>query len=263
VVKAAVFPVRVTVASVVAPSLKVTLPVGVPAPGATVVTVAVKVSDWPKTDGLGPVVRAIAVVVLAWFTVCVTVLEVLAPKVLATPAYDAVRLCGLPATVRVETESVAVPLTSVGVPNVVAPSLNVTVPPVGTVVPAVWATIAVSVVDCPNTVGLTELVSVVEVGSTTLRVPVPVAVPAWQVPPPFAASTVNVVEPGGVAIVVEIVRVEVGSVFVTDVGLNDAVAPVGKAVVMLNGDVQALPLPLKPTVTVYTALPIGATGLGD
>ena len=37
--------------SVVAPSLKVTVPVGVPAPGACD-TVAVKVTDWPKADGL-------------------------------------------------------------------------------------------------------------------------------------------------------------------------------------------------------------------
>ena len=38
--------------SVVVPSLNVTVPVGVPAPGALTVTVAVNVTDWPKTDGL-------------------------------------------------------------------------------------------------------------------------------------------------------------------------------------------------------------------
>ena len=32
--------------------LKVTVPAGVPAPGALVVTVAVKVTGWPNTDGL-------------------------------------------------------------------------------------------------------------------------------------------------------------------------------------------------------------------
>jgi hypothetical protein len=37
---------------VVEPSLKVTVPVGVPEPGAFAVTVAVKVIDWPKTEGL-------------------------------------------------------------------------------------------------------------------------------------------------------------------------------------------------------------------
>ncbi len=34
------------------PSLKVTVPLGVPAPGATAATVAVNVTRWPKTDGL-------------------------------------------------------------------------------------------------------------------------------------------------------------------------------------------------------------------
>jgi hypothetical protein len=36
----------------VEPSLKVTVLVGVPEPGATAVTVAVKVTAWPKTEGL-------------------------------------------------------------------------------------------------------------------------------------------------------------------------------------------------------------------
>ena len=40
-------------ASVVAPSVKVTVPVGVPVPGATATTVAVKVTVWANTDGLG------------------------------------------------------------------------------------------------------------------------------------------------------------------------------------------------------------------
>ena len=126
--------------------------------------------------------------------------------------------------------------------------------PVGTVVPAVWATVAVSVVLCPKTDGLTELVSVVVVFSKTTSVAVPVAVPAWQVPPPLAASTVNVVEPGGVAFVVLIVKVEVAfpPVLVTEEGANVAVAPVGSdgGVWMLNGDVHELPFPLKFTVTV-------------
>ncbi len=59
------FPVRLTVPRADAPSLNVTVPVGVPAPGATAATVVVKVIDWPKTDGLGPAVRTIVVVVLA------------------------------------------------------------------------------------------------------------------------------------------------------------------------------------------------------
>lgn len=48
--------------SVVAPSLNVTVPVGVPAPGATALTVAVNVTVCPKTDGF---TEDIAVVVVA------------------------------------------------------------------------------------------------------------------------------------------------------------------------------------------------------
>ena len=42
----------VPVPSVLLPSLKVTVPVAVPEPGALAVTVAVNVTDCPKTDGL-------------------------------------------------------------------------------------------------------------------------------------------------------------------------------------------------------------------
>ena len=63
------------VPSVVAPSLNVTVPVGVPAPGAVAVTVAVKVTDWPNTDGLTE--EATPVLVPALLTVCVKLTEVL------------------------------------------------------------------------------------------------------------------------------------------------------------------------------------------
>ena len=43
-------------------SLKVTVPVGMPAPGPFAVTVAVKVTVWPKTDGAG---EAATIVVVA------------------------------------------------------------------------------------------------------------------------------------------------------------------------------------------------------
>ena len=42
----------VPVPMVVPLSLNVTVPVGVPAPGATGATVAVKVTDWPDLEGL-------------------------------------------------------------------------------------------------------------------------------------------------------------------------------------------------------------------
>ena len=42
----------VNVPSVVLPSSKVSMPVGVPAPGLIGVTVPVKLTDWPYTEGL-------------------------------------------------------------------------------------------------------------------------------------------------------------------------------------------------------------------
>jgi hypothetical protein len=50
-----------------APSLNVTVPVGVPEPGLFTVTVAVNVTPCPNTDGFGADSKA--VVVWAWFTV--------------------------------------------------------------------------------------------------------------------------------------------------------------------------------------------------
>ena len=50
---------NVPVPSVVVPSLNVTVPVGVPP---LLVTVAVKVTDWPKVEGFVPEDRAVVVV---------------------------------------------------------------------------------------------------------------------------------------------------------------------------------------------------------
>ncbi|MDE3229382.1 MAG: hypothetical protein KGO05_05845 [Chloroflexota bacterium] len=58
-----------------------TVPVGVPAPGAVTLTVAVKVTVWPNDEGLAEEVRA--VVVLAWLTVWVSVPAL--PVKLASP----------------------------------------------------------------------------------------------------------------------------------------------------------------------------------
>ena len=62
---------RIRVARLVVPSLNVTVvPAGgVPLPGATALTVAVKVTDWPNTVGL--VEELMVVVVLAALTVWV------------------------------------------------------------------------------------------------------------------------------------------------------------------------------------------------
>src|SRR6266487_916316 len=75
-------PDKVTVPKLLPSILNCTVPVGVPEPGATAVTVAVKVIDWPKQDGFAELVTA--VVVLALFTVCVRFGEVLVLK-LALP----------------------------------------------------------------------------------------------------------------------------------------------------------------------------------
>ena len=45
-------PLRVPVPSVAAPSMKVTVPLGVLLAGGCPMTVAVKTTDWPKTEGL-------------------------------------------------------------------------------------------------------------------------------------------------------------------------------------------------------------------
>jgi hypothetical protein len=47
-----------------APSRKLTVPVGLPAPGAVIVTVAVKVTLCPKTDGFEEDVRLVLVLAL-------------------------------------------------------------------------------------------------------------------------------------------------------------------------------------------------------
>ena len=57
--KVATPPLSVPVPRVAPPSLNVTLPVGVPLPGAAAVTVAVKVTDWPKTEGFADDVTAV------------------------------------------------------------------------------------------------------------------------------------------------------------------------------------------------------------
>ena len=82
-VKVALPPDRLAVPRVDAPSRKVTVPVGVPAAGATAVTVAVKVTAWPKSDGFTELVTV--VVLLPLLTVWVIAVEMLELK-LASPA---------------------------------------------------------------------------------------------------------------------------------------------------------------------------------
>jgi hypothetical protein len=76
-------PFRVPVPRVLGPSLKVTVPVGVPAPGLFTVTVAVNVTDCPNADGLAE--ELTDVVVPAVFTIWLSVLEVLPLKCVSPP----------------------------------------------------------------------------------------------------------------------------------------------------------------------------------
>src|SRR5262249_132933 len=66
------------------------MPVGIPAPGALAVTVAVNVTLWPHIDGLA--FDATAVVVADLLTVCVKLLDVLAAN-LPSPRYCAEMVC--------------------------------------------------------------------------------------------------------------------------------------------------------------------------
>src|SRR5947199_387231 len=104
--------------------LNVTVPVGVPAPGATAATVAVKVTAWPDADGLADEVTV--VVLFALVGVSVRVVEVLVLK-LSSPLYVAVTVW-VP-TARVDAVSVACPLARFTLGVWAVPSmLNVTVP---------------------------------------------------------------------------------------------------------------------------------------
>lgn len=68
-------PFNVPVPMELPPSRKLTVPLGVPAPGDAAETVAVNVTDWPKTEGLTDDVTA--VVVLSLFTTCDSTADVL------------------------------------------------------------------------------------------------------------------------------------------------------------------------------------------
>jgi hypothetical protein len=64
VVNVACPPLSVPVPIGLPPSKKVIVPVGVPVPGATGETVAVKATDWPKTEGFTDEVTVVVVLAL-------------------------------------------------------------------------------------------------------------------------------------------------------------------------------------------------------
>src|SRR5213078_4106364 len=136
----------------VPPSRKVTLPAGVPAPGLLAVTVAVKVTDCLNTDGLA---EELADVVVPYFTVCVSLGDVLTLK-FASPPYDALIEWEPTASVLVTNVAWPEPF-RVPVPRVLEPSLKVTVP-VGVPAPGLLAvTVAVKVTDCVSVLDVLPL----------------------------------------------------------------------------------------------------------
>ena len=76
-------PLRVPLPSVVATDVKVRVPVGVPEPGAFAVALAVKVTAWPKTEGL--LLELSIVVVGAWLPTCCSALDALLTKLPSPP----------------------------------------------------------------------------------------------------------------------------------------------------------------------------------
>ena len=130
-------------------SKKVTVPDGLPAPGATAATVTVKVTLCPNTDGFGAEVTL--VVVLALFTVCVGNDPLLVLK-LPSPLYATVTGCA--ATARVVVTYVATRLALSAAVTLVTPSNVNVIVPVGVPAPGALAvTIAVKVTLWPNTDG--------------------------------------------------------------------------------------------------------------
>src|SRR5688572_7167090 len=150
---------RVPKIALVTPFLKITVPVGVPASIDAAFTVAVRVTDWPKTDGLALDVKL--VVVSALFTICITWDELTSK--LPSPLYLAKIVCE--PTDNDEVVKVAWPPLSGTVADVVAPSRKSTVPV--TVLPPVDAalTVAVKVTDWVKADGLALDVKLVVVSN--------------------------------------------------------------------------------------------------
>lgn len=158
---------RLAVPRLVSPSRNVTVPVGMPDPGAVALTVAVAITGWPKIPGFGDAFTA--TVGTSRFTICVNGEEVFALKLLS-PEYEAVMVCAPTANADVVNEAAPVE-SSVAVPMVEVPSRKVTVP-VG--VPEVALTVAVKVSACPKTVGfLEETTAVVAPAVFTVKVAAP------------------------------------------------------------------------------------------
>jgi hypothetical protein len=138
-----------TVPKVVVPFLNATVPVGAPAPGATVLIVALKATLSPTVDGFLDDINV--ALVDALFTVCNSAAEVLRSNE-ESPEYTAV-IEWLPAASLVVENTTLPPVTTPD-PSSVVPSWNDTVP---LIVPVVFEVIvAANVTACPKTDGLIE-----------------------------------------------------------------------------------------------------------
>jgi hypothetical protein len=159
VLRVAVPPESVPVPRTVAPLENVTVPVGVPVPGAVTFTVAVKVTACPKT--VEAALEVTFVVVVAGPTVVVAGAAVAPPAKFPSPLYEAA--IAWEPEAREAVVSVAVPPLNVTGDPIAAPlSRKETVPP-GVPTPGDTAvTLAVSVTVCPKTGAAGEVLTAVE-----------------------------------------------------------------------------------------------------
>ena len=162
------------------PSPTLTVPVGVPVPGALAETVAVNVTACPTLAGSAEEVTV--VVVGSLLTVWLSAVEEL-PLKLVSPPYVAVIECE--PTVKTEVVRVARPVASSGpLPRTVAPSLNVTVLE-GTPLPGALAVIvAVNVTGWLNTVVALDEVSCAVVPALLTTCGEPESLPVLFAHPP-------------------------------------------------------------------------------
>ena len=153
----AVLPVRGTVPRIEPPLSKTMTPVGEKLVEPVGLTVAVRTSGWPTTEGLGETVKVVAV--LTAFTVWVKVVETLALK-LPSPLYDAVSAWVPP--LRAEVVIVAWPETRLAAGWEI-PSMAKTTLPVGVPMPGATALIvAVMVTALPRSDGFADELRTVE-----------------------------------------------------------------------------------------------------
>ena len=176
------------VPKVVAPSLNVTVPVGVTKPD-TCVTAAVNVTDWPNTEGLTD--ELTVVVALPLLTVCVKSVDVL-PVKFPSPLYVAATVWR--PVLNPDTSNVPMPeaLMATGAWATLS-TLNVNVPVRVPAPGATTLTVPVNVTDWPNNEGLIdELTAVVVPARLTVCVRSEEALPLKLASPLYATLTVCV-----------------------------------------------------------------------